>query len=180
MALDELRLEARTPDATRGIGESIAGLLRAGDAVVLTGELGAGKTTLVQGVARGLGVDDHVASPTFTLVKEYRGRLDLAHVDVYRLRRMQDVVDLGLDELVADGAVLLVEWGDAVEELIGDDRLTIELTTVDLPGDPSGDSCGDLARGDETRRIALRPDGASWVERWSHVTDALAPWRSPS
>ena len=173
MVVDELRLEARTADDSRAIGASLAGLLRAGDAVVLTGELGAGKTTLVQGVARGLGVEDHVASPTFTLVKEYRGRLDIAHVDVYRLTRMQDVVELGLDELVADGAVLLVEWGDAVEELLGDDRLRVELTTVD----PTGQSENGQS---ETRRIALHADGPTWVERWPRLTEAVAPWRSPS
>jgi tRNA threonylcarbamoyladenosine biosynthesis protein TsaE len=175
MDVDELRLRSPTADATREIGASLAAVLLARDAVVLTGDLGAGKTTLVQGVARGLGVDDHVASPTFTLVKEYRGRLELAHVDVYRLGRMQDVVDLGLDELVADGAVLLVEWGDAVEELLGDDRLTIELTTVDPFDDPD-----DPGGGHETRRIALRAEGASWRERWPLVTDAVAPWRSPT
>jgi tRNA threonylcarbamoyladenosine biosynthesis protein TsaE len=168
MEADELQLRAGTANATRDIGAALAHVLQAGDAVVLTGELGAGKTTLVQGVARGLGIEDHISSPTFTLVKEYRGRLDLAHVDVYRLGRMQDVVELGLDELVADGAVLLVEWGDAVEELLGDDRLTIELRTVD----PTG--------ADETRHIAVRADGASWTERWRLVTDAAAPWRSPS
>ena len=165
---DELHLETEAAGATRQIGESLAGVLRKGDAVVLTGELGAGKTTLVQGVAHGLGVLDHVTSPTFTLVKEYRGRLDVAHVDVYRLERMQEVVDLGLDELSSDGAVLLVEWGDAVEDLLSEDRLRIELTTAD----PTGES--------QTRRIDLRADGPSWLERWPAVVAAVAPWRSTS
>ena len=74
-------------------------------------------------------MEDHVASPTFTLVKEYAGSLDVAHVDVYRLERVQDVVDLGLDELGGRDRVLLVEWGDVVEELLPEDRLRVELTT---------------------------------------------------
>jgi len=129
--------------------------------VILTGELGAGKTTLVQGVARGLGVTEQVASPTFTLVREYRGRLEVAHVDVYRLEKIQDVMDLGLEELGGGEAVLLVEWGDAVEEVLPADHLTIELT--------HGDE-------DEVRRLAFTPGGRTWVERWDRVEEALAPW----
>ncbi len=92
-------IETETADETRAVGEALASMLQPRDTVVLTGDLGAGKTTLVQGIGRGLGVEDHVASPTFTLVREYTGRLDIAHVDVYRLERVQDVVDLALDEL---------------------------------------------------------------------------------
>ncbi|HYX79442.1 MAG TPA: tRNA (adenosine(37)-N6)-threonylcarbamoyltransferase complex ATPase subunit type 1 TsaE, partial [Actinomycetota bacterium] len=112
-----IELASDTPRDTRAIGEAIAGLLRSGDALALTGELGAGKTTLVKGLAAGLGYPGPVASPTFTLVREYRGgRLDVLHVDVYRLDHVQDVLDLGLDDALADGrAVLVVEWGDAVE-----------------------------------------------------------------
>jgi tRNA threonylcarbamoyladenosine biosynthesis protein TsaE len=132
------------------------------DAVILTGDLGAGKTTLVQGIGRGLGVDDHVASPTFTLVKEYTGRLDVAHVDVYRLERVQDVIDLGLDELGGPDRVLLVEWGDAVQDLLPDDRLRVELTT---------------AQADDTRRIVITTTGRSWPPRWERLEQALEPLR---
>ena len=130
----ELDLRALTAEDTRAIGEALAPLLRPRDAVVLTGELGAGKTTFVQGVARGLGIEDQVVSPTFTLIKEYTGRLDVAHVDVYRLDRVQDVVDLGLDELGTGEDVLLVEWGDAVEALLPPDRLRVEFATEDPAG----------------------------------------------
>ena len=140
--------------------------LRARDAVVLTGELGAGKTTFVQGVARGLGIEDQVSSPTFTLVKEYRGILDIAHVDVYRLERVQDVVDLGLDELGDGEGVLLVEWGDAVEDLLPDERLRVELTTEDLVSD--------------VRRLRVTALGASWQERWGALEVAVAPWNVAS
>lgn len=146
------------------MGEAIAPLLRPRDAVVLTGELGAGKTVFVQGVARGLGVEDQVVSPTFTLIKEYAGRLNVAHVDVYRLDRVQDVVDLGLDELGEGDDVLLVEWGDAVEALLPPDRLRVELTSED----PSGAS--------EVRRLVIEGVGDSWDERRLALTHVLEPW----
>lgn len=157
-----LELRARTAEDTREVGEAMSASLRARDAVVLTGELGAGKTTFVQGVARGLGIEDQVSSPTFTLVKEYRGILDIAHVDVYRLERVQDVVDLGLDELGDGEGVLLVEWGDAVEDLLPDERLRVELTTEDLVSD--------------ARRLRVSALGVSWQERWGALEVAVAPW----
>lgn len=157
-------LRAPAPEDTRAVGEAIAPLLRPRDAVVLTGELGAGKTVFVQGVARGLGVEDQVVSPTFTLIKEYAGRLNVAHVDVYRLDRVQDVVDLGLDELGEGDDVLLVEWGDAVEALLPPDRLRVELTSED----PSGAS--------EVRRLVIEGVGDSWDERWLALTHVLEPW----
>ena len=157
-----LELRARTAEETREVGEAMSASLRARDAVVLTGELGAGKTTFVQGVARGLGIEDQVSSPTFTLVKEYRGILDIAHVDVYRLERVQDVVDLGLDELGDGEGVLLVEWGDAVEDLLPDERLRVELTTEDLVSD--------------VRRLRVSALGPSWQERWGALEVAVAPW----
>jgi tRNA threonylcarbamoyladenosine biosynthesis protein TsaE len=158
-----MRIEARsrTADETRAIGEAFAGLLRPRDAVILTGELGAGKTTLVQGIGRGLDVTDNVVSPTFTLVREYHGRLEVAHVDVYRLERIQDVMDLGLEELGNGEAVLLVEWGDAVEEVLPADHVTIELTSDEV---------------DDARRLVFTPDGQTWVERWGRLEQALAAW----
>jgi tRNA threonylcarbamoyladenosine biosynthesis protein TsaE len=157
-------LRARTAEDTREVGEAIAPLLRPKDAVLLTGELGAGKTTFVQGVARGLGVEEPVVSPTFTLVREYEGRLGVAHVDVYRLDRMQDVVDLGLDELGDGEDVLLVEWGDVVEELLPPEHLLVELTSED----PDAES--------DVRRIAISATGASWAERWQSLEDSVQAW----
>ncbi len=153
-----LELRTETADDTRAVGEALAAFLRPRDAIALTGELGAGKTTFVQGAARGLGVEDQIVSPTFTLIREYRGRLDVAHVDVYRLDRVQDVVDLGLDELGEGESVLFVEWGDAVEALLPPDHLVVELT------------------GDETRRIIMTAEGKTWLERWPSLAEALATW----
>jgi tRNA threonylcarbamoyladenosine biosynthesis protein TsaE len=159
-----IELRSETADDTRAIGRSLADVYRAGDTTILTGELGAGKTTLVQGVAQGLGSEDPVASPTFTLVREYGGgRLDVIHVDVYRLDRVQDVVDLGLDELLeAGGAVLLVEWGDAVGAVLPSERLQVELTEPDP--------------GSDARRIVLSAVGPGWAERWERLEHGVAAW----
>ncbi|MDP9119435.1 MAG: tRNA (adenosine(37)-N6)-threonylcarbamoyltransferase complex ATPase subunit type 1 TsaE [Actinomycetota bacterium] len=157
-----IEIETETADRTREVGQALATVLQPRDTVILTGDLGAGKTTLVQGIGRGLGVVHHVASPTFTLVREYSGRLDVAHVDVYRLERVQDVVDLGLDELGGPDRVLLVEWGDAVQDLLPEDRLRVQLTT-------------DRAEA-ETRRIVVAAQGQSWVARWERLEAALEPF----
>jgi len=150
----DLSLRTETADDTRALGAALASLLRVHDVVLLTGDLGAGKTTFVQGVAKGMGATEHVASPTFTLVREYvSGRVPLAHVDVYRLDRVQDVMDLALEELEDGACALLVEWGDAVEELLSEDHLTVELVTED----PSGRS--------EARGIRMMPQGPSWAGR---------------
>jgi tRNA threonylcarbamoyladenosine biosynthesis protein TsaE len=157
----ELAIRAAAPEDTRDVGAALADLLRIHDVVVLTGELGAGKTTLVQGIARGLGATEHVASPTFTLVREYvSGRVPLAHVDLYRLEREQDVIDLALDELEGGDQVLLVEWGDPVADLLADERLRIEL----------------MADDDDVRRIALATIGPSWDERADDLRNALVKW----
>jgi tRNA threonylcarbamoyladenosine biosynthesis protein TsaE len=116
---------------TEAAGEQLAATLAAGDVVLLHGQLGAGKTAFVRGLARGLGASaDDVSSPTFTLIQEYRGgRLPLFHVDLYRLEP-REVDDLGLDELISGDAVVAIEWAerwpgrpsDAIEISIEDER----------------------------------------------------------
>ena len=158
-----IELRAATAEDTRSIGEAIAPLLSAGDAIALTGELGAGKTTFAQGVARGLDFPGHVVSPTFTLVREYRsGRLPIVHADVYRLERVQDVLDLELDD-EAESGVLLVEWGDVVEALLPGGHLVIELG---VPGDTA------------ERSVELRTEGETWLPRWERLERQLEPWRA--
>lgn len=156
----ELQLATTGAHDTRRLAATVAGVLRVGDVVSLTGELGAGKTTFVQGVARGLGVTGTVGSPTFTLVREYHGRLTVQHADVYRLDRVQDVLDLGFEEMT-DDAVLIVEWGDAVEGLLPAEHLSVELA---VPGE------------DERRRLILTGAGRSWATRWERLEQALERW----
>jgi tRNA threonylcarbamoyladenosine biosynthesis protein TsaE len=108
---------------TEAFGERFGKRLRPGDMVLLTGELGAGKTTFVRGVARGTASVAPVASPTFQLVRVYPGRVQLAHIDLYRIERPSELGDLGLDELLDQGAVV-VEWGDRLD---APDAAVIEL-----------------------------------------------------
>jgi tRNA threonylcarbamoyladenosine biosynthesis protein TsaE len=117
---------------TREFGAEIAGFLAPGDLVLIEGELGAGKTTFVQGLASGLGVTEPVASPTFTLVRIYEtdrsgGIERLLHADLYRLEHLQEVIDLGLLELVDDAAVAVIEWGEAGVPVFGPEFLEIRI-----------------------------------------------------
>jgi tRNA threonylcarbamoyladenosine biosynthesis protein TsaE len=134
----------------RAFGERLAAELRAGDFVVLTGDLGAGKTTLVQGVVAGLGAPGPVLSPTFVIARVYRGgRLPVVHVDAYRLGSTVEVDDLDLDASVEE-SVTLVEWGEGLVEGLSDERLLVEIRrSVDAD--------------DETRRVLLTPVGARWA-----------------
>lgn len=157
-----MELETRTPEQTREVGAALAELLGPGDVVSLTGDLGAGKTCLVQGAARALGVEDPVISPTFVLVREYQGDMLVYHVDVYRLDRLQEVLDLGFEDLLDPSAVLFVEWGDAIEALLPESFLQVRLLA---PAD------GDV------RRLQLTGRGA-WRARWERLEAALAPWRA--
>ena len=105
----EIRISTVGPDATRRVGEKLGSDTRPGDVVLLSGELGAGKTVFVQGVARGMGYDGQVSSKSFVIMGEYTGRVKLYHADLYRLEEPEQVEDLGLGEITEDG-VLIVEW----------------------------------------------------------------------
>ena len=119
-------LETSSPEETEAAGEELGRRLQKGDLVLLRGELGAGKTTFVRGVARGIGSAAPVASPTFQLVRIYPGRLQLAHVDLYRLEDGDELRDLGLDELL-DGGAVVVEWGDRIDKRAGVDAALISI-----------------------------------------------------
>lgn len=116
-------------EQTRAIAGALGAALRGGDVVVLSGDLGAGKTTFVQGAADALGVRAHVTSPSFVLVREYSGRARIVHVDVYRLSSLQELIDLGYEELFAPDAITFIEWGDAVDEILPDARFEVDLRT---------------------------------------------------
>src|SRR5262245_60241031 len=122
-----MEVTAADVGATRAAGAAIAPLLQEGDVVSLVGALGAGKTAFVQGACAGLEVTTTVSSPTFVLVRDYDGRLPIHHVDVYRLGNLQQVIDLGFEELMDGDGVTFVEWGDAVESLYTDSYLRVTL-----------------------------------------------------
>jgi tRNA threonylcarbamoyladenosine biosynthesis protein TsaE len=135
--------------ATENVGAALGALLGPGDLVVLAGDLGAGKTTLAKGIARGLGVEEPVTSPTFAIVQQYDGRVPVAHADVYRLVTFGELEDLALDELLEDH-VVLVEWGDAVSDALPSDRLEVRLG---------------LGPGRDERSITVVAVGRAWSER---------------
>jgi tRNA threonylcarbamoyladenosine biosynthesis protein TsaE len=134
----EKRLKLPDEDSTVALGERLGRTCRGGETLLLTGELGAGKTTLIRGVARGLGITRGVRSPTFQLLREYHGRLTLYHADLYRFEAGDDPAgELGLDELPGPGGVLAVEWADRGFTGIG--GLRIEL---DFEARPTGTGRG--------------------------------------
>jgi tRNA threonylcarbamoyladenosine biosynthesis protein TsaE len=149
----------KSADDTRDLAARLAGVARPGDVVLLAGDLGAGKTTFTQGFARGLGVPEQVTSPTFTLVHTYEGRLKLVHVDVYRLDLLQEVIDLGLPELIDEGAVALIEWGDAAAPVLATDFLRVRI---------------EHGPGDDDREFSFELVGPSWIDRPPAVEAALA------
>jgi len=133
------RRYCRTSDDCVAAGVDFARVLRSGDIVLLSGSLGAGKTTFVKGVAKGLGVGERITSPTFTMVREHRCANDqgietLQHCDVYRVTSLAEVVDLGLGELVEENGVALVEWGELASTVFGRDVLTVDFVLDDDDG----------------------------------------------
>jgi tRNA threonylcarbamoyladenosine biosynthesis protein TsaE len=165
-------------DATRQLGRRLAALCRAGDVIILAGELGAGKTTFVQGLAAGLGVRGAVTSPTFVISRLHAsapGGLALVHVDAYRVGDGAELDDLDLDAYT-DQAVTVVEWGDGVAEALSPHRLRVQLArdvTDPAPGvhaqaSPSGGSAtkscgGELDEAAEWRRVTVTPTGSRWT-----------------
>jgi tRNA threonylcarbamoyladenosine biosynthesis protein TsaE len=148
-------------DETRALAAALATLARPGDLLLLAGDLGAGKTAFAQGFGAGLGVTEPVTSPTFTLAQEYAGRLRLHHLDVYRLDQLAEVSELGLPELLDDGGVVLIEWGDVILPVLPSDFLEVRLT---------------FGAGDDDRRIELRRVGPSWASRHEVLEAALTPY----
>ncbi len=151
-------LPVPTAAAMEAVGRRLAGLLRAGDLVVLAGELGAGKTTLVRGLGEGLGVRGPVTSPTFVLARVHPSLGPgpaLVHVDAYRLGGLAEVDDLDLDASL-DASVTVVEWGEGKVEDLAEDRLELRIRR------PGGDSpAGEAA---EVRELELRPVGERWAD----------------
>jgi tRNA threonylcarbamoyladenosine biosynthesis protein TsaE len=150
-------------DATHRVAAALEALLRAGDVLVLAGDLGGGKTTFVQGLARAMRITGRVTSPTFTLAQTYQGRLTLHHLDVYRLNSLHEVIDLDLPELMDDKGVVVIEWGELIAPELPRDYLLVRLN-------PGG--AGDRP---DVRVIEIEPRGASWSSRESAIAAALKP-----
>lgn len=158
--MTELVLDLPEAEDTRALGRRLGALARAGDLLVLTGDLGAGKTTLTQGLAEGLGVRGPVTSPTFVIARVHPSLQDgpaLVHVDAYRLGDGAELDDLDLDESLAD-SVTVVEWGAGLAEQLTEDRLELTLLRSSTAAE-------------EGRTARLRPVG----RRWQHLLSQVSP-----
>lgn len=155
MSRPSLSLRTRSREETEALGERIGRASRPGDVIALWGELGSGKTTLVRGIARGLGIDEReVTSPTFVIVHEHEaGRLPLFHVDMYRLAS-DDAVSTGWDEALRSGGVTAIEWPDRVETRLPAERLDVRLRWIEA----------------NEREVVLEPHG----ERAARLGEAVA------
>ena len=130
-----LRSYTKSPEATQALGAEIAKRLKPGTVVALFGDLGSGKTCLAQGICRAMGVRDHVTSPTFIMINEYRGRLEsseipIYHFDLYRLRDPIELYELGYEEYFYDDGICLIEWAERAEELLPEDALRVYLRYI--------------------------------------------------
>lgn len=181
-----VRLRTRSAAETRRLGAAIGAALRPGDVVLLTGELGAGKTTLVKGLVAALGGGDVVTSPTFTLCHVYDSAPVVAHVDAWRLGNVGEALELALEEQLDEGAVAVVEWGEALAPLYGADALVVTLAapaaepaapaaaapaaepeTPAAPAPPAADG------GPEERDVVLSGTGPGWRSRLPALGDSV-------
>jgi tRNA threonylcarbamoyladenosine biosynthesis protein TsaE len=164
MAVPFLAVRTRSAAETTSLGRYIGDLLKPGEILLLVGELGSGKTTFVQGLATGLGVDRRPRSPTFTMVHQYNGgKYPLVHVDLYRCDSSSEVLTLGLEELIEPPAVAAVEWGEKATPVVGDDYLELDFVWDDDDED--------------VRTIKILPIGR-WQSRVGELSDAVRNWAS--
>lgn len=156
-----IRARTKSADDTRALAAEVAPLARPGDLVLVNGDLGAGKTAFVQGFGRALGVREPITSPTFVLVRRYEGRIPLIHLDVYRLEHLQELVDLGISELLDDGGATLIEWGDVVAPALPSDFLEVKL---------------EFGETDDERVLFIRTVGSTWPPRMAALRAAVERW----
>jgi len=155
-----LKLNSHSPEQTQHLGSRLGELAKAGDVFLLIGNLGNGKTCLTQGIAWGLGVKEYAFSPSFVIVREYHGRLTLYHIDFYRLDRIEEIVDLGLDEYLYGNGVCVVEWAEKGMAVLPQENLTIELIYIS----------------DTERSITLEPKGKRYSQLLKSLNLDLKKW----
>ncbi|MGA8179282.1 MAG: tRNA (adenosine(37)-N6)-threonylcarbamoyltransferase complex ATPase subunit type 1 TsaE [Desulfobacterales bacterium] len=146
----EYQITTHCADETRRLGKTIGAALTAGTILALYGDLGSGKTSFVQGLARGLNVPDeyYITSPSYTLINEYPGRLPLFHIDLYRITNSVDIEDIGLYEILDDDAVMAIEWADRMAKDTPQNHLRVRFEIID----------------DKTRKISIIPQGVQAIE----------------
>jgi len=160
--ISQVRIDTSSPEQTEALGRRLGQLLRAGDIVALSGDLGAGKTVLARGIAEGAGAAGYIASPTFTFIRAYRGAVTVYHVDLYRLDRPQQLEDLGLDELLDGTALVVLEWAEKAGPLLPPEHLWITIR---------------FRNGDDTRTVEFLPRGPRYTDVVQTVARECASWR---
>jgi tRNA threonylcarbamoyladenosine biosynthesis protein TsaE len=152
-----LKLLSHSPEQTQRLGTGLGEQAQPGDVFLLTGNLGSGKTCLTQGIAWGLGVKEYAFSPSFVIIREYHGRLTLYHIDFYRLDRIEEIVDLGLDEYLYGKGVCAVEWAEKGIAALPKEHLLINLSYIS----------------DTERSISLEPKGHRYGELLERIQSNL-------
>ena len=143
-----MRITSHSPEETQSIGQKLGKLARPGDVILLVGNLGAGKTCLTQGIAWGLDVSGYARSPSFVLMNEYKGRLPMYHIDLYRLENTAEIADLGLDDYLYGQGLCVVEWADRAPDLLTPQHLMIKISLL----------------GENERRLELTAHGERYKE----------------
>ena len=154
--MKSLEIVSNSAEETRKIGMKLGKLAASGDVIFLVGTLGAGKTCLTQGIARGLGINEYTASPSFVLVREHRGKLPLYHIDLYRLDRIEEVAQLGLDDYLYGNGLCVVEWADKGLSVLPEEHLLIEMQIVSPM----------------KRKLSFMPRGTRYLEMLSKLNSA--------
>lgn len=172
-----MKLQLTSLAQMRTFAEVLAGHLRAGDLLMLSGNLGAGKTTFTQSLGRALGVAGRITSPTFVIAREHPSLSDgpaLVHVDAYRLSDAEELGDLDLDSELEE-SITVVEWGAGVAEQLSSDYLGLTITPMFTLGeDFDSDASVEDPLEDERRIVELHGYGSSWDERWQRLSDSIA------
>ncbi|MDA3039937.1 MAG: tRNA (adenosine(37)-N6)-threonylcarbamoyltransferase complex ATPase subunit type 1 TsaE [Actinomycetota bacterium] len=164
-------ITVRTADAneTQRLAAALADLLEEGDLLVLSGDLGAGKTCFTQGLGRALGVTDRITSPTFTLANRYEGERTLNHLDVYRIEQLSETLDLDLPELLEDG-ITVIEWGEQILPVLGADLLIVRIR--------HGEDADHVSQQTDCRVLEFEPRGPAWNPRVSALRALASGWSS--
>ena len=149
-------IQTGSPAETEALGRTLGALLQSGDVIALSGDLGAGKTVLTRGIAGGAGAAGYIASPTFTLVREYSGPVPIYHVDLYRLDTPQQIEDIGLDEILERAGIVVIEWAEKASGWLPKEHLSVTIRFVN-----DGDR----------RRFEFIPNGAHYQEIGTNLHD---------
>jgi tRNA threonylcarbamoyladenosine biosynthesis protein TsaE len=149
-----------SPEDTQRLGEELGRQAQPGDVFLLSGELGAGKTCLTQGIAWGLEIEGYATSPSFVIMNQYRGRLPMYHIDLYRLEDIDEVIDLGLDDYLYGNGVCVVEWADRAMDVLPPEHLLVKISSLT----------------DSSREFVMQPSGERYKELLSRLKNRIIQW----